>query len=102
MSRPLIVSALVIVGLGCLIVYSVVLRDRITEFREYRDRRARRDLVEGIGLWIVAVSSAAAIFLVFFPPSVAGLRGWAVGVAVGAFFALGLLMVSERPAKAKR
>ena len=82
-------------GLGTVLVWGDVLRKRRRKLRRYHDVRARRDFLEGLGLFLVAISSAISIFMVLFGAAGTGLRGLAVAVSLGAFLAVGFYARGE-------
>ena len=82
-------------GLGTVIVWGDVLRKRRRKLNRFHDIRARRDFLEGLGLFLVAACSAVSIFMVLFGAAGTGLRGAAVAVSLGAFFAVGLYARGE-------
>jgi hypothetical protein len=88
-------AAFMIWGLGTVIVWGDVLRKRRRRLRQFHDVRARRDFLEGLGLFLVAFSSAVSIWMVLFGQAATGLRGLAIAVSLGAFFAVGLYARGE-------
>lgn len=81
-------------GIGTVLVYSIVLRDRWRSWRLHHDRRARRDLLTSVGLFLTALAAAGSIAFVLFGPVGAGIRGLFVALSLGAFFATGLVMAT--------
>ena len=93
-------AAYVIWGLGTVAVYGVVLVRRYAEYGQRRDARAKRELMESIASFITSLAALLAITLVLFGPSGTGIRGTFTAIALGAFFAAGLIQALERtPAK---
>lgn len=88
--------AYLIWGVGTLVVYSIVLWKRRRSYTRHRDARARRDVAEGIALWLVALAAAVAVTFVLFGEAGTGIRGWSAAVALGAFTACGAIMATER------
>lgn len=79
-------------GVGAILIWGDVLRDRWRAFRKYRDRRARRALLAGIALFIVAVCSAVSIAFALFGQSGIAPRGFAIAISLGAFLGAGFYM----------
>lgn len=89
--------AFVIWGIGCFALFSIDLWGAIHSHRAHRDDRSRRDVIEASALWIVAFASLVAIALVLFGPAGTGIRGFATAMALGGFFAYGVIKVTEPP-----
>lgn len=87
--------AYLIWGVGCLILFSIVLYHRWRAWRYHHDNRSLRDMIEGIALWIVSVASFLAITLILFGEAGTGIRGLFAGIALGSFAAVGLIMATE-------
>lgn len=85
---------LLIWGGGSVAVWGQVLLDSVRDYRIYGSTnvRARRDLVASSALFITAIASASAIFLVLFGEKGTGLRGFVIALALGAFFAAGFYL----------
>lgn len=85
-------------GGGCVAVWGQVLLYSVQQYREYgeHDARARRDLVASGALFITALCSALAVFLVLFGERGTGLRGFTTALALGAFFAAGFYLRGSR------
>lgn len=88
---------LLVWGGGTVLAYGRVLLNRTRAYRLHRDSRARRDLASGIALFLTALCSGLSIAFVLFGPAGGGARAFAVAVALGAFFAAGIVMASEKP-----
>lgn len=84
-------------GGGTVGAFAQVLINRVRSWRLHRDVRARRDLLEAIGLFAVAIASAGSIAFLLFGSMGTGLRGVSVAVSLGAFLAVGIFMAQERP-----
>lgn len=89
------VAVLLLWGGGTVLVYAIVLGQRIASWRVHRDRRARRDVMSGFALFLTALGSGAAVAFVLFGDAGQGARGVATAVALGAFTGAGLVLVSE-------
>jgi hypothetical protein len=79
-------------GLGVVVLYGRVLWGRRRLWKARHTARARRDLIVAFSLFLTALAASAAIFAVLFGPLGTGVRGFFVAVALGAFFAAGLVM----------
>ena len=90
------ILAYLIWGVGCLLMYSIVLAKRRRKYLRHRDARALRDLLEGVTLWLVSLASSVAITLVLFGDGTSGLRGLVSAIALGAFAAGGFVMATEK------
>lgn len=77
----------------CIVVYSIVLAQRRTSWRLHRDKRAMRDMAEGIGLFITALASAGTIIAV--AGSQPDLRLVTGVLSLGAFLGVGIIMATE-------
>ena len=88
--------AFVIWGIGTVLVYGFVLYKRRHTWALHHDIRSARDLVEAGALFLVAIASAAAIFMVLFGEAGVGLRPFFTAVALGSFTGAGLVMATER------
>lgn len=85
-------------GGGVVLLFSIVLIRRIRGHRRHRDRRAFRDLLEAIGLWLVSFAASAAVASLIFFPEGATLRGLLNAIALGAFLGVGVIMATEERA----
>lgn len=83
-------------GGGTVGAYGQVFLNRYRSWRNHRDARSRRDLLEGLGLFLTAAASAVSITMLLFG-STAGIRGLATAVSLGAFLAVGIFMAQESP-----
>lgn len=94
------ILATVIWGAGTFIVWGAVFLKTVANWRLYKDRRARHDVLGDGALFLVALASAAAIgFGLLIPPdtegrSVVGLVG---SIALGAFTMAGVVKLTESP-----
>lgn len=82
-------------GVGTVIVYLVVLYRRRIAYARLHTRKALQDLVSSFALFITALCSFLAITGVFFTEMGAGIRGFFVAIALGAFFASGLIQMRD-------
>ena len=92
-------------GGGVLIASVVVLTKRWSRFQNHRnDRRravrrdVRKDVMSGVALFLTALGASLAIAFVMFGEAGSGLRGFAVALALGAFFGALLVMATEEDA----
>ena len=92
-------------GGGTVLIFGVVLFRRWSRFQHHRrDRRkavrrdVRKDMMSGTALFLTALGSAAGIAFVLFGEAGSGLRGFAVALALGAFFGALLVMATEEDA----
>jgi hypothetical protein len=88
--------AFLVWGVGTVLVYGFVLYDRIQRFHQWRDARSLRSMLTAVGLFITALGAGIAIALVLFGQPGSGIRGLAVSMSLGAFFATGLIMATTR------
>ena len=86
-------------GGGVLLLFSIVAVRRLRNHRQHRDRRSFRDLLEGIGLWLVSFAASAAVASLVFYPEAASLRGALNAIALGAFVGVGIIMATEERAR---
>lgn len=86
--------AYLVYGIGTVIVYGAVLYQRRRAWRLYHDGRARRDLLSGIALFLTAFATMLATTLVLFGQLATDVRGLLIAMALGAFFANGLVELS--------
>ena len=84
-------------GLGVLVLYSIVAVRRLRGHRVHHDRRSFRDLLEGVGLWLVSFAASAAVASLVFYPDASQLRGALNAIALGAFVGVGIIMATEEP-----
>ena len=84
-------------GGGTVLAYGRVLLVRSRAFQMHHDRRAMRDLVSGIGLFLTALCSGLSIAFVLLEPYGSSVRGFMIAVALGAFLGVGIVMGTERP-----
>lgn len=81
----------VVWGLGSVLGYGLGLKHRLTR----RPRRVNEVRI-AIGLFLTAFSALAAITAVLFAPHAVPVRGFFSMLFLGAFFAVGLLMATEK------
>lgn len=86
-------------GGGVVLLFSIVLIRRIRGYRYHQDRRSFRDLLEGVGLWLVSFTASAAVASVLWYPDASTLRGLLNAIALGAFLGVGVIMATEERAK---
>ena len=83
-------------GIGTTLVYGYVLLRRMRAFRRRNDKRSRRELLTGIGLFLTAFASNLAVLVVLFAREAGqDARSFFVALALGAFFAVGVNMATE-------
>lgn len=86
----------VIWGIGTTLVYGYVLLCRTRAFRRRHDRRSRRELMTGIGLFLTAFAANLAVLVVLFGREAGqDARSFFVALSLGAFFAVGVNMATE-------
>lgn len=85
----------VIWGIGTTLVYGYVLLRRGRAYRRRHDRRARRELLTAIGLFLTAFAANFAILVVLFVPQGQDVRGFFVAFALGAFSAVGVNLATD-------
>ncbi len=90
------IVVLMLWGGGTVLVYAKALSDSYGDFREYHDRRARRDLMADVGLFLTALCSALAVAFVLFGQAGTGVRAFATTIALGAFLGAGIVKASTR------
>lgn len=86
-------------GVGVLVIYAIVVYKRWLNHMAHHDRRSKRDLIEGIALGIVALAASASVASVIFWPDFLTGRGFLTSVALGGFFATGIIMATEEKAQ---
>jgi hypothetical protein len=86
---------LLVWGGGTVVAYGTVFLHRLRSWHVHRDTRSRRELIASFGLLLTALSAALAIGVVLLGPEGTGIRGWFVALALGGFFAAGIVMASE-------
>jgi hypothetical protein len=89
------VVMLLVWGGGTVVAYGTVFVHRLRSWHLHRDARSTRELVSSFGLLLTALSAALAIGVVLFGEAGSGIRGWFVAIALGGFFAAGIVMASE-------
>lgn len=82
-------------GGGTLWFYGQVLAKRLRSWRLHHDKRSKRDLIAGIALFMVALSSSLSILVVLLGAGGTGIRGFFAAISLGAFLAAGIVMASE-------
>jgi len=88
--------AFLVWGVGTVIVYGIVLVDRVRRWHHWRDARSARALMTAIGLFLTALCASLAIGFALFGESGSGIRGLLTAVSLGAYFATGVIMASTR------
>jgi hypothetical protein len=88
--------AFLVWGAGTVIVYGIVLYDRVKSWHYWRDERSLRSMLTAVGLFMTALGAGSATALVLFGESGSGIRGLFVAISLGAFFATGLIMATNR------
>ena len=91
--------AYVVWGIGTTLVYFIVLDTRYRAYLRRHDARSRRELQAGFGLFLTALAANLAILLVLFGEETANARGFLSALALGAFFATGIILATERAAR---
>lgn len=81
-------------GIASTVVWGMVLTDAIGEFREYRDRRSKRQLLRDAALFVTAAGSTLAVIGVLFGEAGTTPRGLALAAALGAFLGAGIVTLS--------
>jgi hypothetical protein len=89
------VLMLLVWGGGTVAAYGLVFVHRLRSWHLHRDTRSTRELVSSLGLLLTSVGAALATGMVLLGPTGTGIRGWFVALALGAFFAAGIVMASE-------
>jgi hypothetical protein len=83
-------------GIMTTLVWAGVLADAYGQWKEQRDRRARRELLSTASLFITALGSTAAILMIFFGEPGSAPRQVVLGVALGMFTGAGLVLLGSR------
>lgn len=83
-------------GFGTSLVWGGVLLGAYASWRDHRDRRAKRELVSGAGLFLTALGSSAAILMVLFGEPGSALRQFVLAFALGMFTGAGLVLLTTR------
>jgi hypothetical protein len=78
-------------GLGTTAVYFVLMDRDYRDWLMRRDKRAFRELLESIGLFMTAFAANAAIFVVLFWQQGTDIRAFLTAVALGAFTGAGIV-----------
>lgn len=81
-------------ALGSLGAWGVVFVDDWKDYRVYRDRRARRELLSNFGLFLTALASFGSLIILILGQDVPGLRGFAFATAAGGFLAAGIVQAT--------
>lgn len=81
-------------GLGTTLVYGIVLIRKGRAFRKIRDSRSIRELASSFGLFLTAFAANIAILAVLFGDT-RSVRGFFIAIALGAFFATGVVMATD-------
>jgi len=92
----------VVWGIVTPLVYWVVMDGHYRDYILNRDRRARRELLQSIGLFLTAVLSTLAIAgSVLFGPAGSNIRALLAALALGAFTGVGFVMLGDRRQRRK-
>jgi hypothetical protein len=83
-------------GVGTTLVYGYVATGSYGDYVQQRDRRARRELIEDVGLFLTAITANLAIVMVLFGEQGGNMRGFLVALSLGAFTGVGILKGTER------
>jgi hypothetical protein len=89
-------------GGGVLVAFSIVLYCRWKLWKSHRDKRSFRDVLEAVGLWLVAAPAASAIGVLLVAPDQTTARGFLNAIALGAFVGVGLIMATDAMASVKK
>jgi hypothetical protein len=89
------VVMLLVWGGGTVVAYGTVFVHRLRSWHLHRDTRSTRELVSSLALLLTALGAALATGMVLLGPEGTGIRGWFVALALGGFFAAGIVMASE-------
>lgn len=81
-------------GIASTCVWGMVLTDAIGDWRHYRDRRSRRQLLRDASLFVTAAGSTLAVIGVLFGEAGTTPRGLALAAALGAFLGAGIVTLS--------
>lgn len=84
-------------ALGTLALYGIALRRTRSNWLLHHDRRAWRDLLGDLALFITALASTLAIVVVVIDPGALGIRGLLSALALGAFTGVGIVKVTVPP-----
>ena len=83
-------------GIGTTIVWGWVLSDAYGQWKEQRDRRAKRELLATTALFITAFGSSAAILMVLFGEPGSAPRQFVLALALGMFTGAGIVLLTMR------
>ena len=86
----------VVWGVGTVLVYGALFFRRYRIFRKHQEPRARRDLMEAFGLFLVALAAFLGISAALFGPPGQGWGRLMFAISSGAFFIVGVYAVMER------
>lgn len=89
--------AYLIWGIGVVVVYGLLLRRRRRDWTVQRDSRSRRELYEAVAEFVTSLASCLAITFVLFGEAGTGIRGLMAATALGAYFAAGVVKVTDKP-----
>ena len=95
------IAVLILWGGGVVFLFGVVLLRRLGAWHQYRDRAARREMLEALALFITAVASGS-IVSVLTIPEVTSVRSFLVALSLGAFVGVGIIMATEDPRPERR
>ena len=82
-------------GGGAVTTYALVLIGSWRRWRMHHDNRAGRDVMEDFGLFLTAIASAGAVFLVLFGTAGSGIRGFFIALALGSFVGVGFVKATD-------
>lgn len=81
-------------GAGTPLVYGLLLRKRRRHYQRHHDRRALRDAMEALGLFLVSIAASLGITVALLGPS-GGIGRILFAISCGAFFAVGVYALAE-------
>src|SRR6185503_3297776 len=96
------IAVLILWGGGVVFLFGVVLLRRLGAWHQYRDRAARREMLEALALFITAVAASGSIVSVLTIPEVTSVRSFLVALSLGAFVGVGIIMATEDPRPERR
>ncbi len=82
-------------GVGTVVIYGTVARRGLRSWQAHRDERSRRELMERVARFLVALASLASLTLALFGEAGTGIRGLIIALALGAFTAAGAIELRE-------
>jgi rhamnogalacturonyl hydrolase YesR len=93
------VLAFVVWGLGTVLAYAYVMDGRYRTFLTRRDRRSVREFSASVALFLTALASSIAIGLSLWNEDGEAARQFFSALALGAFFAAGVVMATDRASR---